>query len=134
MMTFTKSNFVVVQPQGRLDEAGGTALQQALHRLCADHRSRWMLDLSQVDFIDHAGLRALVNSLQFAQQNQRHLVIHNPHPSVKLVLEITRYDDVFEIVETVESAPAIAPDLDRTESSEHSRGLDFNGAFAQPAA
>lgn len=98
MMTFLKHNFVVIQPHGRLDEAGGQALRQALHPLLHDSRTRWMVDLSRVEFIDTAGLGGLVSALQLAKAHQRHFVLHNPHPCVQLVLEITRLDEVFEIV------------------------------------
>ena len=111
MMTFLKHNVVVVQPHGRLDEAGGQALKQALHKLSQDDRTRWMVDLSRVDFIDTAGLGSLVNGLQLAKMHQRHFVLHDPHPCVKLVLEITGLDEVFEIVDARHLAQVMSTDV-----------------------
>lgn len=111
MMTFLKHNVAVVQPHGRLDEAGGQALRQALHTLSQEHRTRWMVDLSRVDFIDTAGLGALVHGLQLAKLHQRHFVLHDPHPCVQLVLEITGLDEVFEIVDARQLAQAVSPEM-----------------------
>ena len=124
MMTFLKHNFVVVQPHGRLDEAGGQALKQTLHALSHDHRTRWLVDLSRVEFIDTAGLGSLVNGLQFAKTHERHFVLHDPHPCVKLVLEITGLDGVFEIVD----APHFVHEVD--EASAYADSVRFSQSAA----
>ncbi|MDX2230176.1 MAG: STAS domain-containing protein [Leptolyngbyaceae cyanobacterium bins.349] len=118
MITSCTDNAVVIQPKGRLDFQNGTALSQALCEICPNRHSCWMIDLSNVDFINSAGLTALINGLNTAINKQCRLVLCNPHPSVKLVFEITRLDELFEVLDTVQldSAPsdhAVVSDLDR---------------------
>lgn len=113
MITSFKTNLAIVQPQGGLDKHNGVALQQALCELCPKRFSYWVIDLSHVDFINSAGLAALVTALNLAQAQACRFAIHNPHPSVKLVFEITRLDELFEVIETLEAEHELAPDLDR---------------------
>lgn len=119
MITSFKPNLAIVQPQGGLDQHSGTALRQALCELCPERFSCWVIDLSNVDFINSAGLSALVTGLHLAQAQACRFAIHNPHPSVKLVFEITRLDELFEVIETLEAEHELAPDLDREASIAH---------------
>lgn len=113
MLTSFKDNLVVIQPQGGLDLHSGTVLSQALCEICPQRFSCWVIDLTHVDFINSAGLAALVTGLNLAQAHDCRFAIHNPPPAVRLVFEITRLDDLFEVVETLDLTPALAPDLDR---------------------
>jgi anti-sigma B factor antagonist len=113
MITSCTKNLVVIQPQGRLDFQTGVALQQALCEICTHRCSCWMIDLACVDFINSAGLTALIEGLNLAVEQQCRLVLCNVHPSVKLVFEITRLDELFEVLEAVELSEAFEPDLDR---------------------
>lgn len=114
MITSCKNNLVVVQPKGGLDLQNGAVLWQALCDICPKRYSCWVIDLTHVDFINSAGLGALLNGLSLASEKQCRLALHNLHPSVKLVLEITRLDELFEVVDTVEPYQEFAPDLDRS--------------------
>lgn len=108
MITYRKNNFVVIQPVGRLDLQGGMTLSQAIAQIQPDCDQAWVIDLNKVDFVDSAGLTALVDLLNTAHSRQCHFVLCNPCPSVKLVLEITRLDQVFQIVEAVENPDELA--------------------------
>jgi anti-anti-sigma factor len=60
-----------------------------------------VLDLTQVDAIDAAGIGALI-SLQAAGV---YLKLMNPRPQVREVLKLTNLDSVFEIVESHSICP-----------------------------
>lgn len=102
MISYSKGNSVLIQPKGRLDLEGGMALRQKLVEVMSDRRDLCMVDLSDVEFIDSAGLTALIHGLNHALESCCRLTLHNPRPAVKLVFEITRLDQVFEIVEMAE--------------------------------
>lgn len=93
------SEAIFLEVQGRLDYSSGERLKHQLRALKPEPHSLWMLDLTHVEFIDSSGLVALVSGLKMAGKHQCRLVICNPHPSVRLILEITQLDDVFEIIE-----------------------------------
>jgi len=99
MLITRRDNLVLVQPQGHLDQQCGVALNRALCDVCPNHCPFWIIDLTHIDFINSAGLTALVNGLSLARRQQCHLVLLNPTPAVKLVLEITGLDRLFQVLE-----------------------------------
>jgi anti-sigma B factor antagonist len=90
---------VLIEPLGRLDCEGGASLRHRLSTIEPQRHSLWIVDLAKVDFIDSAGLVALIGGLKLARKHQCRLVLHDPHPAVRLVFEITRLNQVFEIIE-----------------------------------
>jgi anti-anti-sigma factor len=114
MIAYQENKFVLFQPCGRLDLEGGITLRQQLGDIKPNCHTLWIVDLNYVDFIDSSGLLALVVSLNFAIENQCRLVLCNLHPSVKLVFEITRLDQVFEMIDaTNETELSVARFLSR---------------------
>lgn len=112
MISYHDNQAVLIQPSGPLDLETGKLLSQTLTQLELTPHCLWILDLSQVDSIDSAGLSALITGLHLANKRQNRLVLHRLKPSVKLVLEITRLDQVFEIIDTpadLESTFSITP-------------------------
>ena len=111
---------MVVRPKGQLDLHNGTALRQTLCDICPNRFPCWVIDLTDVDSINSAGLTALVKGLSLANEKRCRVAIYNPRPAVKLVFEITRLDELFEVIEgsdfeieTVDFKTELAPDLDR---------------------
>ena len=103
------SEVVILRCQGRIVYGEETAL------LCSAARQESrnvVLDLTEVDAIDAAGIGALA-SLQAAGI---YLRLMNPTPQVREVLKVTQMDSIFEIYEsqsipeTAESTQACLPD------------------------
>ncbi|MBD2021809.1 STAS domain-containing protein [Leptolyngbya sp. FACHB-36] len=100
MVFLEESKSVLIQPQGLLDSQGGASLQQQISAIEHQRYPLWILDLSQVEFIDSAGLFALVSGLNTASRNQCRLVVCNLPPAVQIIFEITQLDQAFEIFES----------------------------------
>jgi anti-anti-sigma factor len=112
MLTVTVENFdeiTVVHCQGRIVRGYDHVL------LCPAAQQvgrNIVLDLTQVDAIDAAGIGALV-SLQAAGV---YLKLMNPTRPVREILKLTNLETIFEICEpqsinqTMESRPPISPD------------------------
>ena len=94
---------IVLQPQGRLDLQGGSALEQQLVELVPQRHDLWVIDLAQVDFMDSSGLVALVTGIKAARQSCCRLILCNVQSPVRLVLELTHLDSVFEIFENYDA-------------------------------
>ncbi|WP_228054482.1 STAS domain-containing protein [Gloeocapsopsis crepidinum] len=104
-MTITNENcpMLVLQPQGRLDCDGSKLLEAQFMRLMLQRGTLWVVDLAQVDFMDSSGLVALITGLKAARGNNCRLVLcHLPEP-IKLILELTQLDSVFEICESYDA-------------------------------
>lgn len=104
MILSETSGVVVLKPQGHLNAQGSTTLQECIDRLSPEPQRLWVLDLDQIEFIDSFGLMALTESLKAARACGSRLVICNLRAPVRLILEITQLDRVFEIFESPEAA------------------------------
>jgi len=107
-MLIHENKFTLFQPHGRLDSYGGDALEQQISQLEPNRPALWVIDLAQIEFIDSAGLLSLMKSLDRANQNNCRLVLYNPRPSARLILEITQLDRVFQIADSYNELMAIA--------------------------
>ncbi len=103
---------IVLQPQGRLDVAGGELLQQQWAMLAPRRYKLWIVDMSRIEFIDSSGLVALVAGLKTATQLGTKLVLCGLRPSARLIFEITQLDRAFAIFENYD---AIARSFGRKE-------------------
>ena len=65
-----------------------------------------VLDMSQVEFIDSAGLMVLVNTLSVAKEMDSQLILCCIPPSVQIILELTQLNRAFTVLE---SCPVDAP-------------------------
>ena len=91
---------IVLQPQGSLNLHSGKVLKDQLAGLVPQNQDLWVIDLAQVDFVDSSGLVALVTGLRAAHQSGCRLLLCNVQPQVRIIFELTRLDEVFEIVES----------------------------------
>jgi anti-sigma B factor antagonist len=100
-----KENSVILQPQvGRLDAANSQILKGRLVDLISQGRTRIALDLGQVDFMDSAGLAALLSALKSLGRNGK-MTLFGVSAKVRKLFTITRLDNgVFTITQTEDEA------------------------------
>lgn len=101
-MITSQCHMILFKPQGRIDLQGGMALSEEMAAVVPQRDQLWIMDLAQVDFMDSAGLVSLVQGLKVARQSGCRLVLCNVQPPVRLILELTQLDSVFEIFHTYE--------------------------------
>jgi anti-anti-sigma factor len=81
---------------GELDRSNLQALDDALDT--AERRAkRIVLDLTELTFIDGGGLRTLQEAGERARRNGHELVLENPTPWVRQLLELSELDDELAI-------------------------------------
>jgi anti-anti-sigma factor len=68
-----------------------------------------IVDMVNVEFIDSQGLHKLLSALKLMQSQNSNLLLCSQQPSVRLVFEITRFDQLFAIF------PSIDTFIDRSE-------------------
>ncbi|MEO8190030.1 MAG: STAS domain-containing protein [Acidobacteriota bacterium] len=83
-----------------------TLFKKTVARLLEQGRSRIVVDLSAVRFLDSSGLGALVRAMTTSQNEGGQTKLVGVGPQVKKLLEMTRLDSVFEIYEDLETAAA----------------------------
>ncbi len=89
----------VVTVTGRVDSSSAPRMDQTLKGLTDNRRFRLVLDLSGVDYMSSAGLRAMVTCLRNVQKWNGNLHLANPSKRVAEVLDLAGLDVVFEVFE-----------------------------------
>ncbi|HOJ88981.1 MAG TPA: STAS domain-containing protein [Pseudothermotoga sp.] len=68
------------------------------------NNTKIVLDMSNVPYIDSAGLGTMVSLLKDARNLDKELILCSLRQNVKRIFEMTRLDKVFKIVDVVEEA------------------------------
>jgi anti-sigma B factor antagonist len=93
--TETNDKETIVRATGRITLSSSGVLDKALRELIANGK-RIVLDLANVDYIDSAGLGALVSVYMHARRSYCDLMIANPKQRVKDLFKRSGLASVFE--------------------------------------
>lgn len=94
----------VIRPLDHLNAAtSGEFRRQLTTAISAPGVVAVLVDLGEVTFIDSAGLMALVSGLKQAKKMQRRFSICSVSAGIRMILELSQLDRVFEIFENVDS-------------------------------
>lgn len=99
-----KDSGTVVRLHGDIDLHRSPGLHECLVDICGEGPVRLILDMSKVNYIDSSGVGSLVDIYRRLKRSKNAFVLVAPGPRVMSVLEITRLDKFFAIVNTQEEA------------------------------
>jgi anti-sigma B factor antagonist len=100
-------DITVLHISGRLELGGESQrLEELVAWLVGDGRLRVLLDLTQVDYIDSAGIGALAMIGGQVKHAGGRLALLVREGRVKRVLQFARLDEIMSLAETVEQAVA----------------------------
>lgn len=92
----TVETFATVAVNGRLDALSAPDLRQRISSLEAEGIDEILVDLSDIDFVDSAGLAALISGMKAARLSGGDLELVRPRSDEAYrVFELTRFDQVF---------------------------------------
>ncbi|MGH2725236.1 MAG: STAS domain-containing protein [Actinomycetota bacterium] len=94
----------VVEVKGEVDLYTAPQLREELTGLAEGGRTRIVVDLAGVDFLDSTGLGVLIVGLKRCREQDGALALVGPTEPVQKVLSITGLDKVFPIHGSVEQA------------------------------
>ena len=103
---------------GRVDSVEAPKLASALE--AAHHRGRYkiVVDMSQVEYMSSAGIRALGNAQRNSKRLQRgEVILANVPPLILEALELVGFAEYFHISDSVDSASELASNLPASESA-----------------
>jgi anti-anti-sigma factor len=78
---------------GELDMATAPELEQRAQSVCSEHASQLVLDLTQLDFVDSAGLNALLRVRAICEDNRCEFLLTPGTRPVQRLFEVTRVID-----------------------------------------
>lgn len=96
----------VVSVRGCLDAAAAPAVQARIHGLVDEGCVELVCDLTEVRFLDSAGLSALVSGLTFARERGGFLRLAGLDEEIARDFRVTKLDHVFVLYPSAEAALA----------------------------
>lgn len=95
-----EGDIIQLHPPANLDSYGSAVLQQQISATTSKAGDIWVIDMAQVEFINSAGVLALISALTLARCANCRLLVSNLRPAIKLVFEITQLDQALEIIDS----------------------------------
>lgn len=99
LTTETDGATVRLSLDGELDIAGAARVEQELERIERGAPATLVIDLRQLAFMDSTGLRVIVAADDRAREQARRFVLVRGSETVQRLLQMTRLDERFEIVD-----------------------------------
>ncbi len=98
-------HITAVTPQGKIDALGVSDLHRQFQRLLDEGTINFIIDLSSTPFVDSSGLATLLSMYRVARQADGDVKSIQPRErTAQHILELARFDRVFDIVQTIEDA------------------------------
>lgn len=92
------------RPVGELDAYTVASFRDALSEL--SDQPRVVIDLSEVPFMDSAGLGALIGGIRRAREHGGEVAVACSRPTLTRLLHTTGFDRIVPVTETLEAAVA----------------------------
>jgi anti-anti-sigma factor len=102
-----ENNIRLITLVGDLDILGVGAIETQFTGYCAGENPRVLVDLSGVDFLASIGIRLLTLNAKSILSRGGRMVLLNPRPDVRGVLEITGIPAIIPIYDGLESAQTV---------------------------
>jgi anti-sigma B factor antagonist len=95
-----------VAVKGEVDVADAVALEDAIQKAIIQSVGAFVIDLSELEFIDSSGLRVLHRARDLLGREDRQLAIVCPHGPVRRVFELSGMSELFALFANREEAAA----------------------------
>jgi anti-anti-sigma factor len=102
------ATYTLCRPVGELDAYTVTTFRETLGELST--RPRVVIDLSEVPFMDSAGLGALIGGIRRAREHGGEVAVACSRPTLTRLLHTTGFDRIVPVTETLEDAVSALAD------------------------
>src|SRR5215467_10615411 len=99
-----QSRFNVVPLKGEIDLHVSPTVTATLNEVIDKKPERLVVDLSEVSYIDSAGLAALIQAMQKVEGYGGKFMLSGLQETVRSIFEISRLDQVFQIFPDADAA------------------------------
>ena len=107
-----------VAVRGEVDISVAEALEEMLEAAIRESAGAFIVDLSELDFIESTGLQVLLRARGLLSREDRELAVVCPHGPVRRVFELTGLSEMFALYPSrEEAAAALVPAQDSESSS-----------------
>jgi len=99
-------NLSLIAVNGRLDTLSAGDLEKKMDSLIGSGCTMVIIDLEKTEYISSSGLRVLLASLKKVRKQQGDIMLARLAPDIIQVFEMSGFDKLFNIFESVEAAAA----------------------------
>ncbi|MEM1052463.1 MAG: STAS domain-containing protein [Pseudomonadota bacterium] len=99
-----RESAIVLSPKGRVDETTADAFKDHLIDAVRTGNQTAVIDLSGIEYMSSRGLRGLTLAQRAADKSGTTIVLASPNDTLREILAISRYDQVFKVTDTIEEA------------------------------
>ncbi|MGH9306690.1 MAG: STAS domain-containing protein [Acidimicrobiales bacterium] len=96
--------YTICRPVGELDAYTVSQFRESLADLASS--PRLLIDMSEVPFVDSAGLGALIGGIRRAREMGGDVAVTCSRPTLTRLLKTTGFDRIVTVAETIEEAAA----------------------------
>ena len=104
LAVFYEGPVTVVRISGSAGMVEADLIREKIESVATEPAQRIVLDLSELEFISSPGLGAIVSARNQVQAGGGRIVLANPTPAVRKILEATRLSTLFEVFDTLQQA------------------------------
>lgn len=104
--TSSLNNVTIFVMNGRFDTYTANKLRQLMEPATSQPPAQILVDLAGVQFVDSTALAALVQGMKRSRQHGGDVRLCGLAQSVRLIFELTRLDQAFEIYDSCQEAVA----------------------------
>jgi anti-anti-sigma factor len=101
-----RADMLFLYLQGRLDNNNAQSLENNLMKLIDDGAIQLIIDCSQIEYINNAGLRVLLNIAKRVVNLNGRIALHSPSEPAKEIFDKTGFSMVARVYDTREEAVA----------------------------
>lgn len=99
-----KGKVTILKCVGSLDADNIVAFKKRAYEIFDSGESNFVLDASEIDFVDSMGLGVLISLLRRVKQKDGDIKIASLTPDVKTIFEITKLFRLFDVSDTPKQA------------------------------
>lgn len=104
--TEQRNGVEIMAVTGRIDSTTSPAFEEAIQKWVEGEATRYVIELSGVDFMSSAALRVFLSMAKRTSRNGKTVVLAGPTPEVQEIFQIANFTEIFTIVATVDEALA----------------------------
>ena len=94
----------ILKLEGRLDAASAKEIKSKINELVKKERTKIVMDLSEINFIDSTGLGCMVSCLRTVSKKGGDIKITGLQAQVRAIFELTRLHRIFQIFDDTDAA------------------------------
>jgi anti-sigma B factor antagonist len=98
-----KGENLIITIKGRLDAATAPAADDAIKKIMEEDHRRVLFNLNDLEYLSSGGLRVILGVSKALKRKEGKLVLCSLHHFVKEIFEVSGFDSLIPVQDTVES-------------------------------